>query len=100
MYARGLEAEAKVTPPFVVVGKLHNEWASIGARPWIVRQLRFGIQIPWERKPKRTIKIPEYNSAVADASVYMKEVRRWMALGFYRRAVGDEMESIKRDRKI
>jgi hypothetical protein len=46
-------------PPFVAVGRSHQAWTDIGASPWLVRQLRFGLQLPWTRRPQ-TIRAREY----------------------------------------
>lgn len=85
----------EMTPPFVTVVGRYMEWVKIGASPWIVRQLRFGIQIPWIRKPKHTIRVPDYNLAPADAFFAKKEVERWLVHGLCRRAVGKEMQFIR-----
>jgi ribonuclease HI len=71
-------------PPFVTVGQAHKAWAEIGASDWLVRQLRFGLQLPWRRKPPRSTRIRSYNLSPADLGFACAEVRRWMTAGFCR----------------
>jgi hypothetical protein len=69
-----------------LVGHAHSAWQEIGASNWLVRQLRFGLQLPWRRKPPRSARIPSYNLSPADLAFARGEMRRWMTAGFYRRA--------------
>jgi hypothetical protein len=46
--------------PFVRVEHACREWVGIGARDWLVRQLRFGLQLPWTRRPPSSSRIPQY----------------------------------------
>jgi hypothetical protein len=58
----------------------------IGASDWLVRQLRFGLQLPRRRVPPRSARITSYNLSPADQEFACGEVRRWMMASFCRRA--------------
>jgi hypothetical protein len=62
-------------PPFAEVGRAHEAWADIGASPWLVRKLRFGLQLPWNRKPRNT-RAREYNLSPEDLAFARGEVLR------------------------
>jgi hypothetical protein len=82
--------------PFVKVGRAHSAWAEIGASDWLVRQLRFGLQLPWRRKPPVSARIRSYNLSPADLGFACDEVRRWMTAGFCRRASAVDLKQIRR----
>jgi hypothetical protein len=73
-------------PPFVAVGLAHHSWTEIGASDWLVCQLRFGLQLPWKRKPPKSGRIPSYNLSPGDLGFACGEVLRWMNAGYCHRA--------------
>jgi hypothetical protein len=83
------------TPPFVAVGREHRAWAEIGASDWFVRQLRFGLQLPWRRKPPWSARIRSHNLSPADRGFAFDEVRRWMAAGFCRQVSAADLVEIR-----
>jgi hypothetical protein len=87
-------------PPFVAVGRAHRAWSEIGASEWLVRQLRFGLQLPWRRKPPRSARVPSYNLSPADLEFACSEVQRWMTAGFCRRASEEDLRSIWRSGRV
>jgi hypothetical protein len=46
-----------MTPPFMAVGLEHQEWAEIGSSDSLVRQLRFGLKLPWRQKPSPSARV-------------------------------------------
>jgi hypothetical protein len=80
----------------MAVGPAHYAWAEIGASDWLVRQLRFGLQLPWRRKPPRSARICSYNLSPNDLGFACDEVRRWMLSGFCRRASASDLLEISR----
>jgi hypothetical protein len=70
-------------PPFWAAGRAHQAWADIGACPWMVRQLRFGLQMPWNRKPRNN-RARECNPSPEDLVFARGEMRRWIAAGYCR----------------
>jgi hypothetical protein len=84
-----------MTPPFVAVGRAYQAWADIGASPWLVRQLRFGLQLPWNRKP-RSSRAREYNLSLADLAFARREVQRWVEVGYCREANGADIRALWR----
>jgi ribonuclease HI len=82
-------------PPFAAVGRAHQAWTDIGASPWLVRQLRFGLQLPWNRKP-RTTRAREYNLSLEDLLFARCEVGRWVSAGYCREANGADMRALRR----
>jgi Reverse transcriptase (RNA-dependent DNA polymerase) len=87
-------------PPFVSVGQAHSAWAEIGASDWLIRQLRFGLQLPWRRMPPRSARIPSYNLSLADQGFACGEVKRWMTAGFCRRASAADLLAIRRSGRV
>jgi hypothetical protein len=77
------------------VGRAHRAWAEIGASPWLVRQLRFGLQLPWNRKPRNT-RAREYNLSPTDLDFSQREVRRWIEAGYCREASGADLRALRR----
>lgn len=78
-----------VAAPAVRVGQCHSAWTRLGASPWLVRQLRFGLQLPWLRQvPYMSPK--EYPMSSTAAAFASQEVARWLALGFVRRPTAAE----------
>jgi hypothetical protein len=71
--------------PFAAVGCAHQAWADIVASPWLVRQLRFGLQLPWNRKPRNT-RARENNLSPEDLAFARGEVQRWIAARYCREA--------------
>lgn len=96
MDTRGMEEKSEMMPPFVVVGRRQEEWANISASPWLVRQLRFGIHISWIRKPKRTMRVPDYKLEPTEASFVKKNVERWLVHELCRREVGKKIQYIRK----
>lgn len=84
-----------MSPPFVAVGRAHQAWTDIGASPWLVRQLRFGLQLPWNRKPRST-RAREYKLIPADLDFSRREVRRWIEAGYCRRASEADLRALCR----
>jgi hypothetical protein len=82
-------------PPFVAVGRSHQAWTDIGASPWLVRQLRFGLQLPWNRKP-RNIRAREYNLSPEDLAFARCEARRWVKAGYCREASDEDLRALRR----
>lgn len=83
-------------PPYVSVGRAYKEWEEIGASPWLVRQLRYGIQLPWRSLPGRERRVREYPLSPGDRSFSKMEIDRWLASRFIRRANGQEVKTILR----
>jgi hypothetical protein len=81
-------------PPFAAVGRAHQAWADIGASPWLVRQLRFGLQLPWNRKPRNT-RAREYNLSPEDLAFARGEVLRWIAAGYCREASDADLRAMR-----
>lgn len=68
-------------PPEVRVGRSHAAWMEIGASSWLVRKLRFGLQLPWVppvqyRRPRQYPMSPEAGKFTT------AEVARCMDNGF------------------
>ena len=87
-------------PPYVAVGQAHSPWTEIGASAWLIRQLRFGLQLPWRRKTPSSARIPSYNLSPADLAFAGVEMRRWMKAGFCRRASAMDLRTIQRSGRI
>ena len=87
-------------PPFVAVGLAHHSWTEIGASDWLVRQLRFGLQLPWKRKPPKSGQIPSYNLSPADLGFACGEVLRWMTAGYCRRASPIDLLDIRQRGRV
>jgi hypothetical protein len=64
-----------MSPPFVAVGSAHPAWTDVGASPWLVWQLRYGLELPCNRKP-RNMRAREYNLSPMDLEFSRREVRR------------------------
>jgi hypothetical protein len=82
-------------PPFEAVGRAHGAWAEIGSIAWLVRQLRFGPQLPWRRKPPRSARVPSYDLSPGDLEFACGEVQRWMTAGFWRGATTKYLQAIR-----
>jgi Reverse transcriptase (RNA-dependent DNA polymerase) len=87
-------------PPFVAVGQAHRAWTEIGASDWLVRQLRFGLQLPWRRKPPRSVLVRSYNLRPADLGFARGEVRRWLTAGYCRLATAADLKEIRRAGRV
>lgn len=74
-----------ITAPFLRVGESHLEWERIGASPWLIRQLLFGLQLPWISKPKIQRK-SVYPLEPVHREFAEREVQRWVSKGFLREA--------------
>ena len=85
--------------PAVRVGQCHAAWTKIGASPWLVRQLRYGLQLPWQRRPPYMTP-REYPLSAEDAAFASSEIARWLALGFVRRPTADEHALLLRTGQI
>lgn len=68
-------------PPFALVGAAHQVWERIGATPWLLRQLRYGLQLLWLASPMYQAK-SRYDLEPAQARFAEKEVRRWVRLEY------------------
>jgi hypothetical protein len=84
-----------MNPPFAAVGRTHQAWTGIGASPWLVRQLQFGLQLPWNRKPRIT-RARDYNLSLEDLLFARCEVGRWVSAGYCREANGADMRALRR----
>jgi Reverse transcriptase (RNA-dependent DNA polymerase) len=83
------------TAPCRQVGRSFATWRKLGASPWLVRQLRFGLQLPW------TSEVPyqrprSYPLTPVDQKFARKEVTRWVNRGFARRATPAESQALRR----
>jgi hypothetical protein len=81
--------------PFVTVGRAHQAWTEIGASPWLVRQLRFGLQLPWIRKPRNPW-AREYHLSPEDLAFSRREAQRWVDSGYCRQASGADLHLLRR----
>lgn len=61
----------------------------IGASDWVLKQLRFGVFIPWARKP-REYRSPAYPMQGRKRQFILEEVNRWVRLGFVREGSSEE----------
>lgn len=87
------------TPPFVKVGNAHEEWAKIGANEWIIRQIRFGLQLPWTSEPGFQF-VSEYDLGPRDLEFARKEVARWLRMGYVRRATDSQKNFLLRRGRV
>jgi hypothetical protein len=87
-------------PPFVAVGLAHRSWTEIGASDWVVRQLRFGIQLLWNRKPPRSGRIQSYNINPTDLVFACGEVLWWTKAGYCHRATTAELSEIRQRGRV
>lgn len=51
--------------PFVGIGRCHEQWHKIRATEWAIRQLRFGLQLPWKAQPQHQF-VSQYELTNAD----------------------------------
>jgi hypothetical protein len=86
-------------PPLAAAGRAHQAQADIGAIPWLVRQLRFGLQLPWNRRP-RNIRALEYNLSPEDLVFACGQVRRWIEAGYYREASVADLRAMRHARSL
>ena len=82
-------------PPYQKVGAPHLEWTKIGASPWLVRHLRFGLQLPWTSEPSRQ-RISEYKLEPSHAWFAKEEVEQWLEMGYARTASPKERSRLLR----
>jgi hypothetical protein len=85
--------------PFVTVGSAHQAWTDIGASSWLVRQLRFGLQLPWIRKPRNS-RAREYNLSLEDLAFSQREAQRWVDSGYCREASGADLHLLRRSGSV
>lgn len=85
--------------PYALVGESYEEWEKIGASPWLVRQLRFGLQLPWKSEP-RFQGTPRYSLEPNHSQFAEEEIRRWLRVGFARLATDKEQEHLLRQGKV
>lgn len=75
--------------PSTRVRRAWKTWERIGASNWLIRQLRFGIQIPWTRQvPYRQPRA--YPLKELDRVFALQKIERCMSFGFARRATRHE----------
>lgn len=71
--------------PSVLVERSHAAWRALGASLWLVRQLRFGLQLPWTQEEpywrQRTYLLSRKDSLSAQT-----EVEWWLIKRFVRSA--------------
>lgn len=88
-----------MSPPSVRVGQAWTAWQKIGASDWLVRQLRFGLQLPWTRGvPYRTPR--PYRMKKEEQEFAREEISRWLSLGFVRRATPEEGQQLRRKGQV
>lgn len=80
-----------MTPPLVQVGASFKGWEKISATPWLRRQLRFGLPLPWT-KPPAFQRISMYNLEPNHQTFVVKELMRWEGLGYIRKATQKEQK--------
>ena len=80
-------------------GLVYRQWELIGSSPWLVRQLRFGIQIPWVKDPPYR-RPRAFELSPKEACFAEEEIRRWMMLGFSRRATVIEERRLRKRGQI
>lgn len=80
----------------MAVGRAYNQREEIGASPWLGRQLRFRIQLPWYSTPGRQWRIREYPLDEEDRSFVTMKLGRWLGLRFNKRAIEAEVKEIMR----
>jgi hypothetical protein len=80
-------------PPFAAVGRAPG-LGDIGASPWLVRQLRFGLQLPWNRMPRNT-RARGYSLSPEDLAFARDEVRRWIAADYCREASVADLRAMR-----
>jgi hypothetical protein len=82
-------------PPFVAVGRAHLARTEIGSSPWIVRQLRLGLQLSWNRKPYYT-RAREYKLSLYHLMSARSEAQRWVCLGYCRESTSEDRRALRR----
>lgn len=88
-----------MAPPFARMGASHKEWERIGASPWILRQLRFGLQLPWTREPMYR-PIRSYKLQSTEAMFAREEFKRWTTEGYARPATKVETQALRRQGRV
>ena len=65
------------------------------ATPWLVRQLRYGLQLPW-KSPPRFQRTDGYKLEPKHGRFATEEAQRWLELGYARRATAQERKRVLR----
>jgi hypothetical protein len=73
------------TAPCRQVGRSFATWQKLEASPWLVRQLRFGFQLPWTSEVSHQ-RPRSYPLTPVDRAFAVEELVRWVDCGFARRA--------------
>lgn len=81
--------------PAVRVGFSYRKWGAIGVSTWLVRQFRYGLQLPWiweapYRQPR------PYPMTKMEAEFASQEVDRWIKKGSVRYATKAEERKLRR----
>jgi hypothetical protein len=74
---------------------MQQAWTDIGSSPWLERQLRYGLRLPWNRNP-RNIRARQYNLSPTDLEFSRREVRRWIEAGYCREPRGADLRALRR----
>ena len=86
-------------PPYVRLGQAADQWDNIGASSWLIRQIKYGIQLPWTREPSsqhtRRIRMTGEDRAFEE-----EEILRWVALRYARRATRKEARRLRRSGQL
>jgi hypothetical protein len=61
----------------------------------MVRQLRYGLQLPWNRKPS-DVRARKYNLSPTDLEFSRREVRPWIEAVYCREASGADLRALRR----
>lgn len=85
--------------PLVKVGLAHRRWSEMGASPWLVRTLKFGLKLTWCSQLIRQQR-NRYKLSPKRGTFVLNEVARWLHLGYCRRAMLVENKSLMSSRKI
>lgn len=78
--------------PFAAIAAKWQGWEEIGASPWAVRQLRYGLNLPWVSPPKAH-RAPPYPAERGKREFITIEVIRWKKLGYVREVGREEPRS-------
>lgn len=92
---RGLENDS--TP---YKGRTHLErMGETRASPWLIRQLRYGIQLPWIKTRRRPY-LRGYQLSEEQAEFCDGDIKRWLDLCFILRAAPEEAAQLKRNGQL
>lgn len=78
------DAAAAAVSPFNSLRLSTRVWAALGAGPWVLRTILYGLRIPWVSTPKPT-RSRGYPMPYAELVWCRTEVDRWVGAGYVRR---------------